>query len=139
MKRLLIPLFLFAGLQPLAAQQKALPHWVTYIDRTDINYYTALAEFDAWWKGKARPELDREEEHMSREERQEAEQAERARKKMSTEERTYDDLLLYHYKRFMNWKQEVRIFVQEDGHILSMDERLDLWKKQQDELKNNKK
>jgi hypothetical protein len=41
----------------------------------------------------------------------------------------------YECKRFDNWKREVKKFVQEDGHILSYDQKLEIWNRQQEEIK----
>jgi hypothetical protein len=40
----------------------------------------------------------------------------------------------YHVKRFERWKKDVLPFVQEDGRILTDEERMEIWKKQQEEI-----
>ena len=46
-------------------------------------------------------------------------------------ERAEFDILQYHYKRFKQWKKDVLPFVQEDGRILSNEERMAIWEQQQ--------
>ena len=48
------------------------------------------------------------------------------------EEKNY---MILQIKRFENWKREVAPFVQEDGRILSLEERAEIWNKQQSKEK----
>ena len=45
--------------------------------------------------------------------------------------------MAYHIKRFKNWKKEVRPYVQENGHILTQEERTAIWMRQQEEMKKS--
>ena len=119
------------------AQQKELPSWVAMIDNPNTNYFEAVKTFEAYWKDKfiwdeeeemfERPTNKKEE----REEEKKVEQLKRTLKKMTPAERQEYDVLKYHYKRFKNWAFEVKAFVQEDGRILSQEERMAIWEKQQ--------
>ena len=119
------------------AQQKELPSWVAMIDNPNINYFEAIKTFDVFWKDKFI--WDEEEEMFDRpnnkkEEREEEKKVERLKKelkKMSPAERQEYDVLKYHYKRFKTWVRETKPFVQEDGRILSQEERISIWEKQQ--------
>lgn len=121
-----------------AHAQHELPSWVGMIDKTDINYYEAVNSFETYWKGKIKPieEMDIEEiQEMSQKEKDER-QAYFSR--MSTAEKNEFDLLQYHYKRFKQWKKDVLPFVQEDGRILTLAERLSIWQQQQNEINQHK-
>jgi hypothetical protein len=54
---------------------------------------------------------------------------------MTPAERREFDRLKYHYKRFKQWKLAVFTYVQEDGRILSDEERLRIWQDQQNSNK----
>ena len=60
-------------------------------------------------------------------------------KEITTEEQRKElvarELLSYQAKRFRNWKKEMMPFVQEDGRILSNEERILIWEKQQEEMR----
>lgn len=135
-------LFLLVGLFSLStsfsglAQQKPLPSWVAMMEDPKVNYYEALEAFNTFWKNIPKPveamELD--------------EEAEKERilltaylKTLNTAERNYYDQLAYHFKRFKKWRQENRAFVQEDGSILTEEERMAIWYQQQEEIKNQRK
>lgn len=120
--------------------------WIQMIDNPNTNYYVAIKAYDTYWQDKEKPE---EEEDMineessskeaSKEKKKEEKEREKKLQKMSPEQRRQLDELKYQCKRFENWKREVFPFVQEDGRILTMEERLDIWKKQQEELNQQKK
>lgn len=117
------------------AQQKELPSWVAMIDNPTTNYFEAQKVFNDYWKGKIKPieEMDiKDMEALTPEEKQ-------IRKNyfqnLSQQERAEFDILQYHYKRFKQWKKEILQFVQEDGRILTMEERISIWEKQQIESK----
>jgi hypothetical protein len=117
------------------------PAWVRMIDDPNTNYYSAVREFDAFWKGR---DLPIEEEEVLNEEltgREKREHKKEVRKlgKMTPAERQQYDYLVYQYKRFMNWKREVFPFVQEDGRILSHQEREAIWEQQQKEAATRSK
>ena len=130
---------LFACYMQTQAQQSnpPLPEWVAMIDNPTTNYHEAIKAFDAYWLGKIKPheEMDLDEE-LTLQERGERESY---FKSLSVAERSRFDLLQYHYKRFKQWKKEVKPYVQEDGRILSQQERIDIWNQQQTESKQQKK
>ena len=109
------------------AQEKALPSWVAMIDNPKVNYFVAVQTFSDYWKGKIKPieEMDiKDLEALTAEEKA-------ARKtyfeNLTQTERAEFDILQYHYKRFKQWKKDVLPFVQEDGRILSNEERMAIW------------
>jgi len=119
------------------AQEKALPSWVAMIDNPKVNYFVAVQTFSDYWKGKT---IWDEEEEMferptnkkeAREEEKKVARLKKELKNMSVTERQEYDILKYHYKRFKNWAFEMKPFVQEDGRILSNEERMAIWEQQQ--------
>jgi flagellar biosynthesis protein FliP len=113
------------------AQQQELPSWVAMIDNSNVNYFVAVKTFNDFWKGKIKPieEMDiKDMEALTDEEKA-------ARKNyfenLTQSQRAEFDILQYHYKRFKQWKKDVLQYVQEDGRILSLEERMAIWEKQQ--------
>lgn len=121
------------------AQSIKLPSWVAMIDNESTNYFEAIKAFDYYWKGKIKPieEMDLKElNEMSAEEKEERSQYFNS---MSVEQRHEYDLLQYHYKRFKQWRKNVFPYVQSDGRILTMVERIAIWEQQQAESKSQQK
>jgi hypothetical protein len=84
-------------------------------------------------------EADEINEQLTRKEERAKERAERKLSKLNAAKRQEYDQLKYQCKRFENWRQEVLPFVQEDGRILTQEERIAIWKQQQEEIKQQKK
>lgn len=127
-----ISLFSFSS---LSAQQKNLPSWVAMIDNPNVNYFEALKTFNEFWKGKIKPIEEMDIKDMEQLTAEEKEIRKNYFKNLSQQERIEFDVLQYHYKRFKQWKKEVLQFVQEDGRILTMEERISIWEKQQSEIR----
>lgn len=107
------------------------PVWIQLMDQPDVNYYEAVKAFDQYWEGKIEPEEESElitEGHITTEQ---ADSLRRARALWTQAERNEYELLKYHFKRFKDWKRTNFPFVQSDGRILSEQERLEIWQKQQ--------
>lgn len=114
------------------------PVWISMIDKPETNYYEAIKAYEAYWKVHVKPVNSEEEEEgfinepANEREREKEERKHRKEKKPDAaqlkqmEER---DRMIYQCKRFENWKQEVLPFVQEDGRILTMQERQALGQK----------
>ncbi len=124
------------------------PVWIKMIDDPHVNYYEAIKAFEMYWKDRVMP--DNEEEEMAEGnnnfkevEREIKKEKKVDRKRILTDEelkkKNDDQQMKYQLKRFAQWKREVKPFVQEDGHILSDDERMEIWKKQQQEIQNQHK
>jgi hypothetical protein len=111
--------------------------WIEMMDDSSVNYYEALKAYEQYWQNRIRPqeEEDAINEHGSRKAEREREKFEKKLAKMTPAERTVFDRMKYECKRFDNWKREVKKFVQEDGHILSYDQKLEIWNRQQVEMK----
>lgn len=113
------------------AQQQELPSWVAMIDNSNVNYFVALKTFNDYWKGKIKPI-----EEMDIKDMEALTAEEKATRKnyfanLTQPQRAEFDILQYHYKRFKQWKKEILQYVQEDGRILSLEERMAIWEKQQ--------
>jgi hypothetical protein len=125
----------------------ASPEWIHMMNDPNTNYYEALKAFDEYWKGHAMPVLEEEEEmeggdsgEMKREQKERIKKDENV---VLTEQqikvKNEDELMKYNVKRFERWKRDVFPFVQEDGRILTDEERQKIWLQQQEELKNQNK
>jgi hypothetical protein len=137
---LLIPFFQEVSAQTNTnSQSSKLPSWVAMIDDPNTNYYEAIRAFDLYWSNKIKPKGDTQ---MMREMESGIKtnsNLEDSLGRMSVAEKAEYELIRYHYKRFKDWRFEVKPFVQEDGRILSMNERIQIWNKQQEEIKQQNK
>jgi hypothetical protein len=100
------------------------PLWVKMMDDPNANYFAVNKEFEKFWKGKEKP--TEEKEIFGNYEKTNVKEA-RLSKSAEAVEYTLD------YKRFLNWQREVAPYVQADGRILNIEERIQLW---QQEKKN---
>lgn len=109
------------------------PAWISMIDDSTANYFTAIRAYETWWKFHEKP-MEEEEGFMNQEKEKEIlRENDRHLTKKEMQEMEIRDRMVYQCKRFENWKREVLPFVQEDGRILTLRERAELWKKQQEE------
>jgi hypothetical protein len=116
-----------------------LPEWVEMIDNPETNYFEAIQAFNTYWKDKVRPKSEAELAKQLHAVQYRREFLEQPDSTISDAAREQYNLLKYHYKRFKNWEQEIKPFVQEDGRILTMQQRIDMWHTQQSETRNPKK
>jgi hypothetical protein len=136
MKKKLLFLIITCWTLSTTAQQKdysAYPYWVDMIDNPSTNYFEAIKAFDEYWKHHIKP-MDEEEvmfEEMNETEKLHYAVLVKHLETMTPAERREFDRLKYHYKRFKQWKLAVFTYVQEDGRILSDEERLRIWQDQQ--------
>jgi|LakMenEpi03Aug12_release.lakeMendotaPanAssembly.Ray.scaffolds.fasta_scaffold03136_27 hypothetical protein len=140
MKKKLLFLIITCWTLSTTAQQKdysAYPYWVDMIDNPSTNYFEAIKAFDEYWKHHIKP-MDEEEvmfEEMNETEKLHYAVLVKHLETMTPAERREFDRLKYHYKRFKQWKLAVFTYVQEDGRILSDEERLRIWQDQQNSNK----
>ena len=117
----------------------SFPVWIKMMDDPNTNYYEAIKAFDEYWLTHTKPVLE-EEEEMS-EENDFGEMKREVKKEMKkdqsvilTEEqwkkKNDDEQMKYNVKRFERWLKDVKPFVQEDGRILTDEEREKIWKLQ---------
>ncbi len=129
--------------------QPKLPSWITMMDDPNVNYYDAIKTFNDYWKKKIKPveedELDESaasanemlSKRKAREKAREREREERRRGRLTGDDPTIK--YAFEYKRFLHWQLEMEPFVQPDGHIKNMDQRIKDWETQKQDQKNRKK
>ena len=124
------------------------PVWIKMMDDPNVNYYEARKAFDEYWKHHIKPAGEEEEMSEGQKDSKEIEKEKRKelekekKKKLNKEDlkKMNDNVVMkYQVKRFEQWTREVKPYVQEDGRILSNQERMDIWKKQQEEMKKQQK
>ncbi len=144
----LITVFLFVSKVEAQADYSSNPVWIKMIDDSTANYYVVMKAYNEYWKTHVKP--SGEEEEMAEGEKDSKERAretrreiKKDRKKTVTEEdlkkQNENNLIKYHVKRFEQWTRDVKPFVQEDGRILTNHERMEIWNKQQEEMKQQQK
>ena len=106
-------------------EYEKFPHWISMMHDPNVNYFEAVAAYDAFWKNHEKPVLE-EEELM---ENGIVAVKEHRQKLNKRELREQQELQKYAYdvKYFEHWKRTVAPYVQDDGRILSSDERLQIW------------
>lgn len=124
------------------------PHWIKMMDDPNTNYYEAMKAFDEYFTAHEMPVME-EEEKMGQDNDVREMQREVDKKKITdksivlTEEelkkKNEGEVLKYHIKRFKRWRRDVKPFVQEDGRILTDEERQQIWMKQQEEINEQDK
>jgi hypothetical protein len=92
------------------------PQWVKMMDDPNVNFQEAKKTFEAFWSNKEKPT---EEKEIFRDFEKKKE-TRVATKEGDAEKYTFE------YKKFLNWQREVAPFVQADGRILSIEERIKL-------------
>ena len=108
----------------------------------NVNYYEAVEAYNTYFQSHELPGEEEEEELMGSTPEARAEfekEMKRENKKIRTDKQRAElverEQMTYQVKRFRNWMREVLPFVQENGHILTMEERAEIWRKQQAEKK----
>ncbi len=118
------------------------PAWIKMIDNPQANYYETIKAFDTYFTYHKKPkdEADSQTEASEKENNTEIDASDNAYiKSLSTEELNNYARLKYQVKRYENWKREMKPFVQDDGRILTNEERAAIWQKQQEEIKKQQK
>lgn len=135
-------LFFFSAQSQTAytdAEYRQSPLWIKMIDNPGANYYEAIKAHELYWQNRPKPmEEEINDKKEDRKEERTREQAKKQLAKMTPAERNEFDRLNYQNKRFEAWIHEVKPFVQEDGRILTQEERTAIWNKQQEEIKKQK-
>lgn len=106
------------------------PAWIAMMDDPDVNYYRAVADFNAYWKHRIKP-LE-ENELFETGGKKEQEEALRERKQGRLRNNDAAVKYAYDYKRFLHWKEDAAHLVKADGHLKSVDERIKEWKQEQE-------
>ncbi len=133
----LLMLFLFQSTQAQEKKEKPRtddttnPNWISMMQDPQVNYYEAVKAFDAYWEGKIEPEEEDELITEGKITSAEADSLRNARASWTQVQRNEYENIKYQFKRFKDWKRTVFPFVQSDGRILSEQERLEIFQKQQ--------
>ena len=108
------------------------PQWITMMDDPNVNYFEAVKNFNDYWQKRERPVVENDQfESVGDKEKKEA--LERKKKRLKADDPAV--LYAFEYKRFLWWMHEMEPFVQPDGRIKGMSERVAEWKTQQEQKK----
>jgi hypothetical protein len=130
-------LFLFQSTQAQDKKEiprtddKTNPNWILMMQDPQVNYYEAVKAFEAYWEGKIEPEEENELITEGKITSVEADSLRNARASWTQAQRNEYENIKYQFKRFKDWKRTMFPFVQSDGRILSEQERLEIFQKQQ--------
>ena len=115
------------------AQTKSKPPlWVTMMDDPNVNYFEAVKNFNDYWKTREKPVEEKELfGSVGDKEKEESIKQKKGRLKAEDPAQKY----AFEYKRFLWWMREVEPFVQSDGRIKGMNERINEWRTQQQQRK----
>ncbi len=115
------------------AQNKTKPPlWVTMMDDPNVNYFVAVKNFNVFCKTREKP-VEEKELFGSVGDREKEETIKQKKGKLKAEDPAKK--YAFEYKRFLWWMREVEPFVQSDGHIKGMNERINEWRTQQQQRK----
>lgn len=115
------------------AQSKSKPPlWVTMMDDPNVNYFEAVKNFNAYWKSREKP-VEEKELFGSVGDKEKEESIKQKKGKLKAEDPAQK--YAFEYKRFLWWMREVEPFVQSDGRIKGMNERINEWRTQQQQRK----
>lgn len=115
------------------AQTKSKPPlWVTMMDDPNVNYFEAVKNFNDYWKTREKPVEEKELfGSVGDKEKEESIKQKKGRLKAEDPAQKY----AFEYKRFLWWMREVEPFVQSDGRVKGMNERINEWRTQQQQRK----
>lgn len=135
------------------------PVWIKMMEDPNTNFYEAVKAYETFWMYHEKPNDEAEEmenaalqssEKMNDKQKKALEKKNREKERELNKENkkklSESDLLkleekremTYQCKRFEDWMREVKPFVQNDGRILSAEERMEIYNKQKEELNNQK-
>jgi hypothetical protein len=123
---LLLLAFAVGKSQSTGTNDNKEPVWIKMIDDPSVNYYTAIKAYEDYWKTHEKPADP--EDRLG--DNNPSEENETSNPPSTKAEKIYEAKMIYQMKRFENWMREEKPFVQEDGRILSQEERIAIWKKQ---------
>ncbi|MDI9309476.1 MAG: hypothetical protein QM535_04615 [Limnohabitans sp.] len=114
--------FIFCSVSVTIAQNKEdkEPIWISMMNNPNTNYFTAVSEFNNYWKDKERPN---EEEVIFNDKK--------VKKKKAVK-------YAFEYKKFLQWQKKVFPFVKNDGTIASPTEKINMWEEEKRNRQLNK-
>lgn len=106
------------------------PVWIELIKQENVNYFEAMRAFELYWQNRDKPVEEEEvlggKFAQTREKRAEKKETGWVRRRIREREEEAEKLAFEH-KRFLDWERKVHPYVQPDGRILTMEERLKIW------------
>ena len=124
------------------------PVWIDMMNDPNANYYETIKAFREFWKGYRLPGEPEEMEDRDGFERAVGLEPEKPKKRESEAERRREKTRKMHkggtdyafeVKQFKGWLIDAQPWVQENGHILTLEERQQILDKQKQELKDAEK
>ncbi len=107
------------------------PVWIKMKEDPNVNYYEAIKAFEAYWNGKIEPEEEHELITEGKITEEKAKQMKAERASWTQAQRNEYERIKYEFKRFKQWKRDVKPYVQSDGRILNEQEKMEIYNKQQ--------
>ena len=102
------------------------PHWINMMNDPNVNYFEAVKAFETFWKDKPVPMEEEEWEVAGMNKRKFFSNISfRSKENRKEEESKY----IVEYRQFKMWQESMQAYLRPDGTLLSMEERLALWKK----------
>jgi len=126
---------------PLIAQQKAhniekdyakKPLWINMMEDPNVNYFEIDKAYTAYWQHHTMPETEHD--IIGEKKERDKHPSKRAQRKADA-----DNDMRMAVKKYEWWREQMLPYVQPDGHILSTEERLQIWKQQQNEQQKTNK
>jgi hypothetical protein len=112
---------------------RSSPVWKDMLDDPNASYFEVQKAFELFWAGKEQP-LE-EDEIIGESHRLKNNFINRTFNAKELKEQQLVDALAFDLKRYRWWLIKMEPYVQADGSIMSMEQRLELWKKHYEELK----
>lgn len=119
------------------AMYRISPVWKDMINDTSANFFEVQKAFQLFWDGKELPE--EEEDVIGEKGRLKNSFVNKLFNNRELKEQQLRESLTFDYKRYRRWIIKTEPYVKEDGSIMTPTERIQLWEKQIDELKEGSK
>jgi hypothetical protein len=101
---------------------KKNPVWIKMMNDSNTNYFEAIKAYNIFWSNKNKPEVENDILGQTKNN-----VSEKEIEKLSKREKKIYNLYALDIKKFEAWQRRVLPFVQEDGRILTNEEKLKLW------------
>ena len=138
MRRLLFFIFSFLLVSSALAQEIVLPKndnyyrknpvWIQLMVDENVNFFEIEKAFELYWENREKP---LEEHDVIGEAKENDKMEKRYIKRLFKKTTLTDKELAFEVKRYNQWKMLVLPYVQNDGSILTKDQQLEIWRKEQ--------
>lgn len=126
----LVATFFMHAQQHTDAYLRAHPVWIDAMKDPQVNYHAAVKAFELFWEGRELPVGEHE---LMNAAESEAETGALIRQKKNQPDAT--STYAFAYRQFKRWMIKNEPFVKADGTLYSAEERVQLWKQQQENRK----